>query len=152
MTVRFVVANNRSVSFALDKYDTTQSLIIDPTLGYSVIIGGGDADTGEAIAVDSSGAVYLTGTTSSFNFPITNFLTYTASRPTAFITKVNPAGTAIVYSTLLGVGADAHSIAVDSAGSAYVTGVASSSARRSRALRTRRIGSVCASRSLIRCR
>ncbi len=90
------------------------------------------------VAVDSSGNAYVTGFTFSPNFPTRNAFQGTygnsgsfnnALFSDAFISKINPAGTALLYSTYLGgTGRDAgSSIAVDSAGNAYVTGTTLSS-------------------------
>jgi hypothetical protein len=111
--------------------------VIDPVLVYSTFLGGAAADTGFAIAVDAAGAAYVAGWTSSGNFPTTLGALDTTfnggggpSVPPcpagcdAFVTKLNPAGSALIYSTYLGgSGADqAFAIAVDAVGSAYVVG------------------------------
>ena len=96
-------------------------------LVYSTYLGGTGADSGDAIAVDSSGNAYVTGSTQSGNFPTQS--PYQANRAAgatqnAFVTKVNPSGTALVYSTYLG-GSETDSgqaIKVDSSGNAYVAG------------------------------
>jgi Beta-propeller repeat len=94
---------------------------------YSSFLGGGDFDGGYAIAVDSTGAAYVTGESGSADFPTTAgaFQTTKASGyDDAFVTKLNAVGSALVYSTFLG-GADfdgGSGIAVDSTGEAYITG------------------------------
>jgi len=102
-------------------------------LVYSTFLGGSGSDWGTAIAVDTSGSAYVTGYTLSTNFPTVNALqtankAAAASRPTAFVAKLNPAGSALVYSTYLGgsVQDDAFGVAVDSLGNAYVVGNTSS--------------------------
>jgi hypothetical protein len=88
----------------------------------------------EAVAVDSSGNAYLTGTTNATNFPTVNaFLgTFTSHQPIgpvdAFVSKINVAGTAFLYSTYLGGStvSEGFAIAVDTAGHAYVTGATDS--------------------------
>ncbi|MCH9042104.1 MAG: SBBP repeat-containing protein [Thaumarchaeota archaeon] len=96
---------------------------------YSTFLGGSSSDTGNDIAVDSSGNAYVTGTTSSSDFPTTNPIDGTLNSQDAFVTKINSAGDAHVYSTYLGgsSGDSGGSIAVDSSGNAYVTGETSSS-------------------------
>ncbi|WP_134704981.1 SBBP repeat-containing protein [Ammoniphilus sp. YIM 78166] len=101
---------------------------LDPTgtsLVYSTYLGGSNFDRGFGIAVDSSGAAYVTGETSSLNFPMQNpFQGALAGNSDAFITKLDPTGTSLVYSTYLG-GSNidiGFGIAVDSNGAAYVTG------------------------------
>ena len=84
---------------------------------------------GRGIAVDSSGSAYLTGYTDSTNFPTASpFQASYGGGRDAFVTKLNPAGSALTYSSYLGGGADdeGRGIAVDSAGNAYLTGFTSS--------------------------
>jgi uncharacterized protein (TIGR03437 family) len=96
---------------------------------YVTYLGGNAVDQGNAIAVDAAGSAYVTGYTASTNFPLASPLrSSNAGSVNAFVTKVNPAGSALVYSTYLGGTATdyATAIAVDSSGSAYVTGIATS--------------------------
>ena len=102
---------------------------LDPSgsaLVYSTYLGGSSWDSAYGIAVDSAGNAYVTGYTQSSNFPTVNPLqpTYGGGVYDAFVTKLNPSGSALVYSTYLGgSGKDlAWGIAVDSSGNAYVTG------------------------------
>jgi hypothetical protein len=99
---------------------------------YSTYLGGTDYDQGEGIAVDSSGNAYVTGTTGSSNFPTLDAAQPTDLSPgvgTGFVSKLNSAGSALVYSTFLGGSSVdvADGIAVDLSGQAYVTGFTSSS-------------------------
>src|SRR5262249_53517072 len=117
---------DKQVGFRLGEYDASRPLVIDPTLSYSTYLGGGFADESHGIVVDTTGAAYVTGATSSANFPVEKPFdpTNAARERSAFVTKLNAAGTALVYSTYLGgssrdLGLD---IAVDAAGAAYVTG------------------------------
>ena len=95
---------------------------------YSTYFGGASGDSGSAIAVDAAGNVYVTGYTSSANFPTTPGAfqrTFGGSFNNAFVAKLNASGTGLVYSTYLGGtagGDEGSAIAVDSAGNAYVTG------------------------------
>jgi hypothetical protein len=95
-------------------------------LVYSTYLGGSALDEGNAIAVDSSGSVYVTGRTGSADFPTTAgaFQTILAGATDAFVAKLNPSGSALAYSTFLGgsLPDSAYGIAVDAAGNAYVTG------------------------------
>jgi hypothetical protein len=96
-------------------------------LVYAGYIGGSGADTGVGIAVDSTGHAYVTGSTNSdqFTFPVTGGLdaTYNGTGD-AFVAKVNAAGTALLYAGYIGGSAydGGNGIAVDSQGSAYITG------------------------------
>jgi uncharacterized protein (TIGR03437 family) len=104
-------------------------------LAYVTYLGGSKDDVGGAIAVDSAGNAYITGYTTSSDFPTTNgaFQTHFAGGTgnqnngiggDAFVAKLNPSGTALVYSTYLGGYQDEKggALAVDSAGNAYVGG------------------------------
>ena len=119
------------ITFKLGKgHDNRYPLVIDPLI-YSTYLGGSGSDQGYAIAVDNDGNAYITGYTTSTNFPTTPgaFQLSFAGNRDAFVTKFNATGTALVYSTYLG-GSDfdqGWSIAVDSAGNAYVTGITFSS-------------------------
>jgi hypothetical protein len=94
---------------------------------YSTYFGGGTRDSGIDIALDGAGNAYITGLTDSSNLPTTPgaFRTTPAGGDefNSFAMKLNPTGTALVYSTYLGPGIGIG-IAVDSTGSAYITGQA----------------------------
>ena len=115
-------------------------------LVYSTYLGGNDGEFPGGMAIDSSGDAYVTGGTSSTNFPTTTGAlqtTYQGSQQVggadAFVTKLNPTGTALIYSTYIGgsvddncatsrydlgnYGDNGQGIAVDSAGNAYVSGL-----------------------------
>ncbi|MBD3920490.1 DUF11 domain-containing protein [Paenibacillus sp. PR3] len=115
-------------SFAVgEDYRPDLELIIDPMfLLYSTYLGGSDTDIGFGIAVDNQDNAYVTGQTLSLDFPTTPgaFQPGKDGSSSVFVTKVNAAGTALVYSTFLGgISSDlGRGIAIDSAGSAYVTG------------------------------
>jgi Beta-propeller repeat len=100
-------------------------------LTYATYLGGSGADRGLGIAVDPSGAAYITGSTESINFPVLAALqpAKAGGLQDAFVAKLNAAGTALVYSTYLGGSGGSVtnpeqglSIAVDTAGNAYVVG------------------------------
>jgi Beta-propeller repeat len=125
---RYVLRGGARYGFAVaGGYDRARPLVIDPGLVYSTFLGGQDNDRAYALAVDGAGSAYVTG--DSFflpGFPTTAGAfdpTYNGGGD-AFVTKLNPAGSALVYSTFLG-GFSFDSglgIAVDSNGNAYVTG------------------------------
>jgi hypothetical protein len=99
------------------------------SLVYSTYLGGTSFDASYGIAVDSSGNAYVTGMTFSANFPVTTGAlkaTFGGGQSRAFVTKINPAGTGVLYSTFLGGSTDdrGYAIALDSAvpPNAYVTG------------------------------
>jgi hypothetical protein len=116
------------IGFEIGAYDRTRPLIIDPVLAFSSYLGGSGADLGERIAVDFLGSAYLTGSTTSPDFPTTTGPSLASALEDVFVTKLNPQGSALVYSTYIGgVGADfGRDIAVDFAGQAYLTGFTNS--------------------------
>jgi hypothetical protein len=100
-------------------------------LVYATFLGGSGGDLGHGIAVDGSGAAYVTGYTTSSDFPATLGALDTTHNGgyDAFVVKLSAAGSALVYATFLGgSGGDlGHGIAVDGSGAAYVTGYTTSS-------------------------
>ena len=135
----FVLRGPRRLGFALGHYDHSQPLVIDPTLAYSTYLGGGNItgaanDAGKAIAVDSAGDVYVTGTTTSIDFPVTAGAfqpAYPNPGGTAgFVTELSPDGSALVYSTYFGDtsagSTTVTSIALDATDDAYLTGYTNS--------------------------
>ena len=129
---RYVLMAGNQVSFQVGAFDKAEPLIIDPVLTYSSYLGGSNIDEGDGIAVDGMGNAYLTGLTSSPNFPIVNQIPgacngtcgETGSSSVAFVTKVDAAGNALVYSSFIGGsgGNGGSGIAVDGSGSVYLTG------------------------------
>src|SRR5438876_371608 len=150
---KYLLKDTHTVAFEIAAYDPSKPLTIDPVLSYSSFLGGNGEDEGNAIAIDSTGSAliystylggsgnndqglsiavdsagdaYVTGFTDSLNFPTMN-----AFQPSlgggsldAFVTMLNPVGSALLYSTNLGGSGDeqATGIAIDSSGNAYVTG------------------------------
>src|SRR5205085_1224038 len=104
----------------------------DPVLSYSTFLGGTAGDDGLAVAVDSFGNAYATGFTASTNFPTTPgaFDTTINAAEDCFVSKLNSAGTALVYSTFIGGNNNTHgnAVAVDAGGNAYVAGVTADAA------------------------
>lgn len=121
--------DRETVKIEIGEYDRSLPLTIDPVLAYSSFLGGAGAEQGTAIAVDSQGSAYLTGVTTSTDFPLASPLQGTKDAVgDAFVVKLNPAGTALVYATYLGANGDdaGNGIAVDSQGNAYVAGLTGS--------------------------
>jgi hypothetical protein len=125
VTARYTLAGDQA-GFAIGAYDPRQPLVIDPTLVYGTFLGGKSTDAIRAIAVDTAGSVYVTGETYSSDYP-------GASGPRQgstdlFVTKLNPQGSAILYSTILGGSDDeaGNAVAVDAAGNAWITGATES--------------------------
>jgi hypothetical protein len=142
---RLVVAGNytfkssREVGFEVGAYDESRPLVIDPVLLYSTYLGGSNSsEIANDIAIDAAGNAYVTGQTTSADFPITPGAfdtTFNGGTFDAFVTKLNPSGSALVYSTYLGGSGGGIStgpfdqgfgIAVDAGGNVYITGVTNS--------------------------
>jgi photosystem II stability/assembly factor-like uncharacterized protein len=126
------------VRFELAQYDRTRSLVIDPVIGFAALVGGGSSDVATAIAVDQTGASYITGFSNSLNFPSRVPPVYFGGSH-AFVVKLSPDGSTVLYSSYLGGGHGscisnpcnpvnlntsdtANAIAVDGSGNAYVAG------------------------------
>ena len=138
---RYVLTENNHFALEVNAYDRSRPLIIDPVLEYSTYLGGLQPDAGTRIAVDASSNAYIVGVTFSSDFPLGSSPIRTGDLDgrcvfegengpelvrcgDVFITKLNSAGSAIVYSTYLGgFSTDvASAVAVDASGSTYVTG------------------------------
>jgi hypothetical protein len=133
---RYVLASAHEVGFEVGDYDRRQALVIDPTLQYSSFLGGSGWDFGVSagVAVDAAGNLFIASGTESADFPGTSGGYQGAAAGCnlgggwicgdAFVTKINAAGTAVLYTTYVGgTGADgAYGMAVDGAGNAYLTG------------------------------
>jgi hypothetical protein len=126
---RYAREGQRSVGFEIGDYDRSRPLIIDPVLVYSSYLGGSGTDDARGVALDSAGNIYVTGNTTSSNFPLLNPYDSSYTYNDVFVTKLNAAGSALVYSTYLGGSSPdtAYGIAVDPSGSAWVVGVTNSS-------------------------
>ncbi len=138
---QFAMLAKNTVGFTLGQYDHSKTLVIDPVLTYSTYLGGSLADGANGIAVDSFGNAYVVGSTFSTNFPVTAGAFQSVNNEPSnfqcvFVSKLNPTGTALVYSTYLGgsgntgnvaqFGDVGYGIAVDGSGDAYVTGLTQS--------------------------
>lgn len=147
---KFVLLAKQQVGFEIGAYDRSRELIIDPVLSYSTFLGGSGTESGEvAVVSDSALNAYVAGTTTSGDFPIpTASMTVpsafqsclddpTQPQPTtctaatnsdAFIAKLNPSGTALVFATYLGGSGNdsAAGIAIDSGLNVVITGTTGS--------------------------
>jgi len=127
----YVQTGEREVGFELGAYDRSQPLVIDPVIAYSTYLGGNQGDFGEAIYVDTLGNTYVSGYTSSPDFPIKNAAqsNYGSGDIDVFVTELNPTGTTLIFSTYLGgsgVDYPGFSLALDAVGNIYVTGYTNS--------------------------
>lgn len=124
----YAIDRNGDVRIELGRYDGTKPLVIDPMISYSTLLGGDDVDEIGGLGVDAQGNVYVTGSAGSSNFPgsaLPNTQTRTRYARDAYVAKINPAGTALLYVAFFGsAGKDdiGTAISVDAAGNAYVAG------------------------------
>ena len=153
---RFVIRHNGKVGFEVADYDRRRSLVIDPVLTYSTYFGGGGSEACPgnarvligavsappsgcpAVAIDASSNIYLAGSTTSADFPLTPqtgttpppaaFQSTLAGTANVFVSKLNAAGSAILFSTYLGGdGTDSTAgVAADSAFNVVVAGTTTS--------------------------
>ncbi len=124
----YYLLDKSTVGFNVGEYNPAYPLVIDPTLIYSTYLGGGGTgyEYGYGIAVDGQKAIYVTGSTASSSFPTKNpIYPSNAGSDDIFITKINPSGTALDYSTYIGTSQSdyGYAIAIDGDGNAYVTGM-----------------------------
>lgn len=117
----------------LGKYDKASPLVIDPVvLMYSTYFGGSDDDVGLGVAVDSSGMIYVTGSTYSSDFPVLGAAQGSSGgEDDVFVFKLDPSqsgAASLLYSTYLGGLYDdnGNGIAVDDSGVVYITGLTES--------------------------
>jgi hypothetical protein len=123
-------ANDGGYGFAVEDYDHTRPLVIDPAIDFSTFVGGTGSDSGRGIDVDPAGNIYVTGQTASANYPTTAgvFDRGYNNNTDVFVTKLDSTGSTVVYSTFMGGSAfdSGNGIAVDDAGAAYVAGFSGS--------------------------
>jgi uncharacterized protein (TIGR03437 family) len=136
---RYRVERNGEVRLAIGAYDRSRELIIDPVLSYSTYFGGTGNEAVTAIKADAAGNVYFAGSTTSSGLATPGSLQEAnrgANTPLnqarfgdAFVAKMNAAGTSLAYRTYLGGSGDdlATGLAIDAAGSVYVSGATQSS-------------------------
>jgi len=117
------IKGEHQIGFELGAFDPSLPLVIDPVLTYSTYLGGSEDDRGLGIAVDAEGNTYVAGVTQSANFPQSSNTPGTGGED-LFVTKLNPAGNALIYSAYLGgSGADiGKDLVVDAAGNVYLSG------------------------------
>jgi hypothetical protein len=126
---RYALLGSNQICFRLGSYDHSRQLIIDPSLVYSTYLGGSNGGFAYGIAIGPNGNAFIAGYTSSMDFPTVNpEQSFYKGSTCGFVSELATDGSSLVYSTYLcGSSYDyPYSIAVDSAGSAYVAGYTSS--------------------------
>jgi hypothetical protein len=135
VAARYILRGSRSVGIQVASYDARQPLIIDPVVVYSTFLGGLGNESAQAVAIDSTGNAYVTGFTTSNNFPTDPASIQPnwpnppiANAQVTFVTKLNPTASTLVYSTYLGgagsgTADQGNGIAVNSSGEAFVAGI-----------------------------
>jgi hypothetical protein len=123
----FVLKASDEVGLKLGAYDRSRELVIDPSLtySYSTYLGGTAEDDAYAVAFDSSGNAYVTGQTKSTTFPTKSpFQASDAGGFDAFVTKLSPDGSTLIFSTYIGGTSDdsGNAIALDASDNVYVAG------------------------------
>jgi RHS repeat-associated protein len=130
LTGSTVLDDASHVHFQPGTYDHTRPLVIDPVLGFSALLGGSGTDQANAVAVDSQGGIYLTGFTSSSDFPTTLGVIQSSSGggKDVFVSRLDATGTQLLFSTYVGGSQDdvGNGIGVDAGGNIFVDGVTSS--------------------------
>ena len=123
---RYRIRGHNEVSFAVEKYDHSKALIIDPILTYSSFLGGTDDEGIFGIGRDREGNLYIAGESSSVDFPNRNAeQTKLSGDYDCFVTKFDPTAHHLIYSTYLGGSQYDHcvGIGVNEEGSVFVAGV-----------------------------
>jgi hypothetical protein len=122
VSVRYDVGAGRRVGFQLGAYDPGRELYIDPVIHYSAYLGGEGDDSGADIAVDTAGNAHVVGTVSS------NEVFTASGGAEVFVSKLDPTGTKVLYTDYFGGSGhdEGVALALDMAGSAYITGTTSS--------------------------
>jgi len=118
LTVEYVLHADGTIGFAVEGRDPTRPLRIDPVIAYATYLGGTGADAVLDLARDTQGNLYLVGYTSSANFPLRNpFQPAVNGLYDMFVTKLDPTGTTLIWSTVIGgsggYGVDEWALAVD---------------------------------------
>jgi RHS repeat-associated protein len=127
VTGGYVMRGKRRVGFQLGKYDRSLPLTIDPIL-YATYLGGSGSDNAYGVAMDAQGNVYVAGAATSTNFPVTPGAAQSSKKsttgPSAFLSKLDPTLSTLLYSTYLGgsAGDIAFAVRLDANGNAYVIG------------------------------
>ena len=124
VAARFRPLGQGRFGFDIGAYDRSRTLIVDPFIDYATYLGEGDEEILADVAVDAAGNAYVVGYTASSNFPVNIGDQDQDGDEDAFIAKIAPDGSTLLYSTFLGGGDDdrAWGLAVNEAGEVFVAG------------------------------
>lgn len=123
--------NRGTFSFSVERYAPDEELVIDPVVITSTYLGGDHSDTPYAMTIDGQGAIYITGSTDSTNFPVQGSYENDQLGEDVFVTKLDATASRVIFSTYLAAKPSqpqnfpyetGYGIAVDTLGNVYVTG------------------------------
>jgi hypothetical protein len=125
---RYIMKDSAHIGFAIDQYDSSKPLVIDPVLTYSTYLGGSGTEYATGLAVDSGDSVYVGGYTDAADFTLSTLGSPAAGVDHVFVAKLDPTGSTLVYADYLG-GENADeglAIALDSTNNVYIAGTTQS--------------------------
>ena len=124
--VAFRLDEDGELGFSVGSYDHHLPLVIDPVVSYTQIIGVNNSTTVNGMQVDSSGNLYIVGGTYATNYPVVGGQTGVSGGQDVYVTKLDPTGTQILFSTYIPASGynSASAIALDPSGNIYVAGIA----------------------------
>ncbi|HWC19013.1 MAG TPA: SBBP repeat-containing protein, partial [Terriglobales bacterium] len=130
VAVEYALNGSNQARVRVGNYDRSRTLVIDPMLTYSTFLGGTQADSGNGMAIDSTGNAYIAGESCSSDFIGGTNFKGTQTACDAFVTKLDPTGQTVVWTTFIAgqapvpnpATASANGVAVDGSGNIYVIG------------------------------
>jgi hypothetical protein len=134
VAVRYRMEERSTVRLEAAAYDGSRKLVVDPVLVFTAVLGGSSGEylvvRSKSIARDTTGNLYVTGSTGSPNFPVVGAVqpVKNGGSEDIFITKLSPDGATLIYATFLGGSnsEESKAIQVDAAGNVYVAGFTTS--------------------------
>jgi len=126
VAARFALRGAREVGFAVGVYDRSQPLVIDPVITCATYLGGAGDDAARAVAIGADGGIYVTGSTTSLDFPVTGSGAGKSPGYSVYVAKLAADATSLEYATYLGAasswGPSGYAVAVNQDGQAHVVG------------------------------